>query len=85
MSLMGFQRRRRELANKKVENKPNYESLSVDDLKIIAKEKGIKGYQNMKKETLIASLTGGEADDTGADSSGAGQDQAIGNDAGGAK
>ncbi len=30
--------------------------LTVDKLKEIAKEKGIEGYSNMKKEDLIAAL-----------------------------
>lgn len=33
-------------------------NLTVPELKEIAKEKGIKGYSNMKKEELISALAG---------------------------
>lgn len=36
------------------------QSLKVDDLKKMAKEKGIEGYSDMKKEELIKALKGGE-------------------------
>lgn len=36
----------------------NYESLTVPELKEIAKEKDIKGYNNMKKADLIETLKG---------------------------
>ncbi len=35
----------------------NLEELSVQDLKDIAKKEGIRGYANMKKETLIKAIT----------------------------
>lgn len=63
MSLTGFQRRRREQIKaeeleKKEENlEVNYEELKVGELKEIAKEKGIEGYDNMKKAELIEALT----------------------------
>lgn len=36
-----------------VENKIEYSNLKVDKLKEIAKEKGIEGYEDMKKAELI--------------------------------
>lgn len=36
-----------------VENKIEYSNLKVDELKEIAKEKGIEGYEDMKKAELI--------------------------------
>ncbi len=34
----------------------DYDNMTLDDLKGIAKEKNITGYSNMKKEDLIAVL-----------------------------
>ncbi len=42
--------------SKKKEEKVDYESLSVAELKKLAKEKAVKGYSTMKKDELIASL-----------------------------
>lgn len=38
----------------------NLSDLKVEDLKELAKEKGIEGYSKMKKEELIDLLTEGE-------------------------
>ena len=42
--------------SKKKEEKIDLESLSVAEIKKLAKEKTIKGYSTMKKDELIASL-----------------------------
>lgn len=40
-----------------IKNKDDkYNGLKVDELKEFAKEKGIEGYSNMKKEELIVAL-----------------------------
>jgi hypothetical protein len=38
------------------EKEVNYEKMTDDEIKEIAKEKGIKGYQLMKRDTLIKKL-----------------------------
>lgn len=58
VSLTGFQRRRRNLEeniNKDLE--VNYEELKVTELKELAKEKDIEGFEDMKKAELIEALT----------------------------
>ena len=42
--------------NKKAKVEPNYDTLTLSELKTLAKEKGIKGYSTMKKEELINNL-----------------------------
>lgn len=59
MGLASFNRMRREQELKRQEDK-NINDLTVKELKEIAKEKGIEGYNNMKKEDLIAALEGDE-------------------------
>lgn len=54
MSITGFNRRRRTLAIE--ENKIDYSKLKVDELKEIAKEKGIENYQELKKIELIEAI-----------------------------
>ncbi|MBE6071046.1 MAG: transcription termination factor Rho [Clostridium butyricum] len=39
-----------------VNTKGDIDKLKVDELKELAKQKGIEGYSNMKKEELIAAL-----------------------------
>jgi hypothetical protein len=38
------------------EVKPDYDNMTLNDLKVIAKDKDIEGYSNMKKDDLIAVL-----------------------------
>lgn len=40
------------------EKKIDYNSLTVKELRVIAKEKGIEGYSDMKKDELIQALKG---------------------------
>lgn len=40
------------------EKKIDYNSLTVKELRTIAKEKGIEGYSDMKKDELIQALEG---------------------------
>lgn len=51
MGLASFNRMRRL-------KKMNCDSMSLDQLKQQAKEKGIAGYYNMKRETLLEKLKG---------------------------
>jgi len=39
-----------------VNSKGDIDKLKVDELKELAKQKGIEGYSNMKKEELIVAL-----------------------------
>lgn len=60
MSATAFQRRRREQAAK-AQKKPvteSIEQMTYQELKALAKEKGIEGYSKMKKAELIAALAG---------------------------
>ena len=41
---------------KQKESKKDYSTLSLTELKAIAKEQGLKGYSSMKKDELISNL-----------------------------
>lgn len=56
MSITGFNRRRRLLKQQELQENIDYSKLKVDELKAIAKEKGIEGYSDMKKSELIEIL-----------------------------
>lgn len=70
MGLAAFNRMRRENAAKKipVKEKPDkpatkaLEDLSYNELKAMAKNKGIEGYGSMKKVDLLEALQGKEGD-----------------------
>jgi hypothetical protein len=55
MGLAGFNLRRRE-QDKKTTEFIDYDNLTLNDLKQIAKNKNMDGYSNMKKDVLIAEL-----------------------------
>lgn len=43
---------------KELESVINFDDMKVEELKEIAKEKGVEGYSKMKKEELISALVG---------------------------
>jgi len=57
--LLEQEMKEREKNKKAKENKNiDYEDMTVKELRKIAKEKGINGYYNMKKDELIEALKG---------------------------
>ena len=61
VDITGFQRMRREQAEKQVNAAiPTWEDMTYNELKAAAKEAGIKGYGKMNKEQLIEALKAGE-------------------------
>lgn len=59
MSATAFQRMRRERELKEQANQEvPLDKFKVDELKELAKEKGIEGYEDMKKPELLESLKG---------------------------
>ena len=64
MSATSFQRMRREqelkakMLKEQAKQEAPFDKMKVDELKGLAKEKGIDGYDNMKKADLIEALKG---------------------------
>lgn len=62
VDITGFQRMRREQVAKieqtQTEQK-SFEDMTYNELKAVAKEVGIEGYNKMKKEELIEALKSG--------------------------
>ncbi|MFS0655709.1 hypothetical protein [Bacillus sp. 179-C3.3 HS] len=50
--------KRRANIEKDVQDELSYEEMTVEQLKQEAKDKGIAGYYNMKRETLLEKLKG---------------------------
>ncbi|MGV7012087.1 hypothetical protein [Bacillus velezensis] len=50
--------KRRANIDKAAQEKLSYDEMTVEQLKQAAKDKGISGYYNMKRETLLEKLKG---------------------------
>ncbi|MFH6684024.1 Rho termination factor N-terminal domain-containing protein [Bacillus amyloliquefaciens] len=50
--------KRRANLDKAAQEKLSYDEMTVEQLKQVAKDKGISGYYNMKRETLLEKLKG---------------------------
>ncbi|AEB62171.1 MULTISPECIES: Rho termination factor N-terminal domain-containing protein [Bacillus] len=50
--------KRRANIDKAAQEKLSYDEMTVEQLKQVAKDKGISGYYNMKRETLLEKLKG---------------------------
>ncbi len=46
----------KEIEEKEEESSSNYEDMKLSELKVIAKEQGVKGYSSMKKEELLKAI-----------------------------
>ena len=46
----------KEIEEKEEETKTNYEDMKLSELKVIAKEQGVKGYSSMKKDEILKSI-----------------------------
>lgn len=57
MSATAFQRRRRLLAQQKAQQKP-LDEYTLSELKVMCKERGLKGYSKMSEAELIELLEG---------------------------
>ena len=57
MSATAFQRRRRLLAQQKSQQKP-LDEYTLSELKVMCKERGLKGYSKMSEAELIELLEG---------------------------
>lgn len=54
----GFKPLREAVCEEKAESKPELEKMKVDELRSLAKEKGIEGAASLNKEELLAVLKG---------------------------
>lgn len=55
---LGTRIERRANIDKAAQEKLSYDEMTVEQLKQVAKDKGISGYYNMKRETLLEKLKG---------------------------
>jgi hypothetical protein len=60
VSVTGFNQRRRELAAQQEAVVQTLDDMTYNELRALAKEKGINGYGSMKKEELLEILREGD-------------------------